>query len=352
MLNINNVQDPFFIFAKLQIDDMKRFLLFVLFASSLVISNGQAKRYIFMEHVTNSNCGVCGATNPNYYNVIKPYEGSYHHLTVHPKFPYVSCVFYQANKTEQDERAAYIGASSTPTVIVNGLTKKSASSINKTLLDAELAKTSPIEVVVKETGTTSRSVTVDIKTVGTKPSGTYKVYAAIAERVRNQATPNGEKVHYDVFRKFLTAVTGDAVTLADNGSTLNLSYTYTVNSSWVESETYLLVWVQDATTKEVLNSGNKFDIISKTEDLVASDVKILYNPVRTNLAVQLNKNLDGGKYLIMNIMGQVISQGTITTNNNKLEIPVSHYESGMYFIRIESNRQKVTKRWIKETFNP
>jgi hypothetical protein len=137
---------------------MKKFLPVVLVLISIAFVNAQAKRYIFLEHVTNSNCGVCGASNPGFYNNIKPYEGSYHHLSVHPKFPYVSCVFYQANKTEQDSRASYIGATSTPTVIVNGLIKKSASQVTKAILDAEMAKTSPIEVIVKETGTTSRSV--------------------------------------------------------------------------------------------------------------------------------------------------------------------------------------------------
>lgn len=305
-----------------------------------------------MEHVTNSNCGVCGATNPGYYNTIKPYEGNYHHLTIHPRFPYTSCVFYQANKTEQDSRATYVGASSTPTVFINGLLKRSASQVTKAILDVELAKTSPIEVIVKESGTNSRTVTVEVKTVGTKPGGSYKVVAAIAEKVRNQATPNGEKVHYDVFRKFLTAATGDAITLADNGSSTNLNFNYDVNTNWVESETYLLVWIQDETTKEVLNSGSKFDIIAKTNNLTNSDVKLVFNPVRSNLALQLNKNLDGGNYLIMNIMGQILSQGTIITNNNRLDIPVSHFESGMYFIRLESKGQKITKRWIKESFNP
>jgi hypothetical protein len=113
-----------------------------------------------------------------------------------------------------------------------------------------------------------------------------------------------------------------------------------------------LVWIQDETTKEVLNSGARFDIISKTNNLTSSDVKLIFNPVRSNLAIQLSKNLDGGNYFIMNIMGQVMSQGTIVTNNNRLDIPVSNFESGMYFIRIESKGQKITKRWIKESFNP
>lgn len=332
---------------------MNRFLPIFIFVLSFSLSFGQAKRYIFLEHVTNSNCGVCGASNPGFYNTIKPYEGSYHHLAIHPKFPYVSCVFYQANKSEQDQRVSFLGASSTPTVYINGLIKKSASSVTKSILDAELAKTSPIEVLVKETGTSNREVTVEIKTVGIKPAGNnFKVFAAIAEKVRNQATPNGEKVHYDVFRKFISATNGDPINLAENGSSVNLSFNYSVNAAWVESETYLLVWVQDETSKEVLNSGNKFDLTTSSRDLSASDVKILYNPVRINLSIQLNKNLDGGKYILLNIMGQVLTQGIITSNNNRLDIPVSHFESGMYLVRLESKGQKVTKRWIKESYNP
>ena len=185
--------------------------------------NGQAKRYIFLDQVTNSQCGVCGASNPGFYSLLSNYAGSYHHLSIHPSFPYSSCVFYQANKTENNERASYYNITSTPTVMINGLTKKSASQVNATLLNAELAKTSPIEVIVKETSGTNRAVTVEVKTVGTKPTGTYKIYAAIAEKTRNQTTGNGEKVHYDVFRKFITASSGDNISLADNGSSVNLN---------------------------------------------------------------------------------------------------------------------------------
>lgn len=331
---------------------MRKFLLGVVLMMALVQGiNGQAKRYIFLEHVTNSNCGVCGASNPGFYSVLSGYQGSYHHLSIHPSFPYTSCVFYQANKTENNERAAFYNVNSTPTVVINGLTKKAASQVTASVMNPELGKTSPIEIIVKETSGSNRTVNVEVRTVGNKPVGTYKIYAAIAEKTRNQTTGNGEKVHYDVFRKFITASSGDNISLADNGSSVNLSYNYSVTSAWVESETYVMVWIQDVNTKEVLNSGNRFDVASSTGDITASDIKILTNPVRSDLSVQLTRPLDGN-YYILNIMGQVIEKGNLEQMGSRFDIAVAQYKSGMYFLRIESSSGKVTKRWIKESFNP
>ncbi len=330
---------------------MKKLLLLVFIIVGQTICNGQAKKNIFLEHFTNSNCGSCAASNPNFFGVIANYEGKYHHISFHPIFPYSSCVFYQANKTENTDRTSFYSIAGTPTVVINGLTKKSASQVKNTTMDAELGKTSPIEVIVKETGTNNRTVNIEVKTVGVKPNGDYKVYAAIAEKIRNQTTGNGEKVHHNVFRKFLTSSAGDNINLAETGNLTTLSFNYSVNSGWVESETYVLVWIQDVATKEILNSGSKFDIVLSTNNLYSSDIKVTSNPVRSDLDVQFSKPLEGS-YFILNLMGQVIERGNLNPNSQNLSLPVSNYKSGMYFIRIESNNQKITKRWIKESFNP
>ncbi len=107
---------------------MKRILL-LSFLISLIASdmNAQAKRYIFMEHFTNTYCGICGARNPSFYSLLTKYEGNYHHMTVHPSFPYTACTLYQANKTENSLRANYYAINSiqrtacTPTLIVTTL---------------------------------------------------------------------------------------------------------------------------------------------------------------------------------------------------------------------------------------
>ena len=213
--------------------------------------NAQAKRYIFMEHFTNTYCGICGARNPSFYSLLTKYEGNYHHMTVHPSFPYTACTLYQANKTENSLRANYYAINSTPTLVIHGTSKKSLSSVNAAVLDAELNKTSPVQVVVKETGSSLRNISVEIRTVGNKPSGTFRVYAAAVERKINLASPNGEKVHHNVFRKFISQADGDPINLADNGGSQNLSYSLTIDPSWVENEMYVLDWVQDINSKEV-----------------------------------------------------------------------------------------------------
>lgn len=55
---------------------------------------------------------------------------------------------------------------------------------------------------------------------------------------------------------------------------------------------YVLVWVQDINSKEVLNSGNKFDITSSTSNPAGGpEFHVLANPVKSNLILQLENQL-------------------------------------------------------------
>ena len=98
---------------------IKRIPLILLLVLNVLLINAQAKRYIFMEHFTNTWCSICGSQNPKFYSVLKNYEGNYHHMTIHPSFPYNQCPLYNANKTENSLRANYYSVSSTPTVVIN-----------------------------------------------------------------------------------------------------------------------------------------------------------------------------------------------------------------------------------------
>lgn len=322
--------------------------LFLTFAF-LTLSNAQAKRYIWLEHFTNTNCGSCAASNPGFFNLIKNYKDQYHHLSVHPRIPYPQCILYKANEAEQTTRAAYYSISGTPTVMVQGTIKKSANTVTAAILDAEKIKTSAISVIVTETGTTLRTASVKVNTVGTKPGSNYRLFAAIAERQLDLATPNGEKVHHNVFRKFVSNVNGDIINLADQGGFVSLTFNYNVEANWKESETYLMVWVQDALTKEVLNSGNKFDLISGlTDKWTDTDFNIYPNPVADMLNVQLEKPNPGLLRLyITNVMGKVVYSTELRTGSSKFSFPVSNYQKGIYFVRLEQGKTKLAKKWLK-----
>ncbi len=236
-------------------------LILGLFFTSIAIA--QAPKYVLLEHFTNTRCGICGGTNPTFYqNININTNTKLHHLSIHSSTPYSSCVFYQANMAPQDARAAFYGLPGTPRVSVNGSSTIGAGAISASTVDnAYCATCSPIQIKVTEqdNGGGNRSATIQVKSIGTPPTGNFRLFAAIAEKTVNYGAPNGESVHHNVFRQFLTATTGDALSLATQGNETSTQFNYSINGNWVASEVYVLAWLYDASVNTIVNSGTKFD---------------------------------------------------------------------------------------------
>ncbi len=329
---------------------MIRNLLYLIVFLGLGYSlEAQAKRYIFLEHFTNSRCGICAGSNPGFYSLLENYKGQYHHISIHPSIPYSSCLLYQSNKEDNTARTTFYNILGTPTVVINGLNKKSAGSITAATLNAELNKTSPIQIVVKETGSGTRTADIEIKTVGVKPNGNYRLFVAFVERVLNYASPNGETVHYDVMRDFMSAVEGEDIQLADNGSSVKKSYTINLQPSWMENQMYAIAWVQDMNSKEVLNSGTKFDVVTSTDDQSATIFSIFPNPVKDVLEIQWPKALKERAHLtISGFLGKELYNTDLPAQSSVFRLGVSTYPAGIYFVKLEAGNDRIIRKWIKQ----
>jgi hypothetical protein len=329
---------------------MKKAILFLLLAVLVLPESfSQAKRYIFLEHFTNTRCGICANSNPGFFNLLTNYKDQYHHMSVHPPIPYSNCLLYQANPAGNSARMNYHSIFGTPTVVINGLTKKSAGSVTAANLNAELNKTSPVQILVKEAGLNNRTVNIEIKTVGNKPSGNYKLYVAAVERVLNYASPNGEKVHYNVFRDFLNTADGETIDLANDGSSVLKSYSITIPANWVVNQIYILAWIHNADTKEVLNSGTAADVVTSTSDVSALQFNVFPNPVEDVLHLEWQNNLPlSSRLSITNVLGKEIYVSQIKAGSRDIQIPVQDYSKGIYFVRIQNGNDKVSRKWIKQ----
>ncbi len=242
----------------------KLFFIPILTVFFTTISWAQAPKYVLFEHFTNTRCGICGGTNPIFYqNININANAKLHHISMHSSIPYSACVFYQANTTPQDDRATFYNIPGTPRVAINGTSVVSAGGVSAATIDNLYCATcSPVELKVAEidNGDGTRSAQMRIKSVGTPPSGNYRLYAAVVEKIVNYSAPNGETVHHNVFRQFLTPTTGQPQSLpAQGGGTSLVVYNYTLNANWVANQAYVVTWIANETTKEVLNSGTKFD---------------------------------------------------------------------------------------------
>ena len=322
-------------------------LLFTLLSGGL-FAQTSAKKYVMIEHFTNSNCGVCAIRNPALFNLIAQYPDDVHHLAVHPQFPYSSCVFYQANTTENNARTNYYAVSGTPQISINGsLQNASSPLLSVSKLNTYLNQTSPVRVEVSETTGANRSVTVKVHVLGDVPAGNYKLYLAVAEKVINQTTGNGESVHHNVFRDMITNISGDNISMPPAGQIVTATYQYSVGN-YQADQLYVLAWVQNADNKTILNSGTRFDAtVSGTNDLTeVQNLRVFPNPVTDLANVQVDAD-QITRWEVYSLDGRMQAFSDAPQQNAQVEIPTADLLPGIYTLRVFGEKGIYLGKFVK-----
>jgi hypothetical protein len=233
----------------------------ILFAAQNGFS--QAKKFVLFEHFTQASCGPCAAQNPAFQdNILAENLGRLHHIAYHTSWPGTDPM-YTHNPAESDDRVNYYGVSGVPDMYLDGGVIGSPGNATQQMVDDAISATSAIAVLVSETDNGSnRDVTVEVKTVGTPPTGNLVLRVAVVEKwitYANAPGTNGEKEFPNVFRKMITPMSGDAYTAASQGSSVSFNYNYTEHADWDNSEIYVIAWIQNESTLEVINSGSSLD---------------------------------------------------------------------------------------------
>lgn len=328
---------------------MKKIILSSLLLIFLIatISAQNPKRYLFLEHFTNTVCSICSTKNPPFFEKISDYPNDIHHISIHPPVPYTTCEFYIENTFENEALAITYGINGTPQVYLWGDYVSSGALLPDATLQAALAQTSPISVIVSESGSTERLVNVSVNAYEDLLNGNdYRLFVAMVEGTVNYDAPNGEGVHHNVFRKLLTPENGIPFETLSAGEIFDFNGSFSVSSNYVESEVYAIAWVQIFETKEVLNSGSSKDAIVNSNEEAWSDhsIQVFPNPTNNQLRVDLNENqvemID-----ILNIGGETaMSVDQLDTNNS---IDIAHLNSGIYFVRILTKNGIITRKITK-----
>ena len=110
---------------------------------------------------------------------------------------------------------------------------------------------------------------------------------------------------------------------------------------------YVVAFVQNTVTKEVLNSGTKFDtdFTSGTEDLVVSNVKISPNPVTDQAFAQLSDD-QVQSVVVFASNGQRISVET-EIDQQSLSIATANLPSGVYYVKITGAKGVYGAKFVK-----
>lgn len=328
----------------------KHNLLFILMlAASALAAQTSAKKYVLIEHFTNSNCSNCGSKNPAFYNLIDDYPNDIHHISIHPPIPYASCALYQANKTENSARAGFYNIFGTPSVALNGeLQPISSPLLTLVTLQNYLDQTSPMWVQVSESGpANARQGIVKLHSLSAVPGSGYKLYVALVEKTLEYKGTNSETVHHDVFRDMLTDVAGVDITPAAAGQSIQFTYNYDV-TPWNDNEMYLLAWVQKSDNKEVLNSGTRFDpALTGTHDVTVQTVRVRPNPVTDQALVQIGD--DRAESLeVFSANGQRVTAAFENQPAGTVAVSAASLAPGIYFLKMRGEKGAYVAKMVKE----
>jgi len=335
---------------------MKKFILlsFFCFLATALFAQGMPKKYVLIEHFTNSNCSICASKNPAFYNTINQYPDDVRHLSIHPPVPYSACKIYQANPTQNSARTSVYGINGTPRVALNGtLTPVTSQLLPVATLQAQLGQESPIVIEVAESGTApNKTVEITVTSYGDAPAGAYKLFAAVAESTVNYNSPNGESKHHDVFHAMLPTIDGDSIALpaVGNSVSFNYNFTHTAPAGWTSNydSLYILAFIQNTVTKEVLNTGTRFDpqFVGTGEAAKPQAVRIQPNPVQDEASVFLPGET-AQRVDVFAINGSLAYTSRVQ-QTELVRIPTATLLPGIYLVKLVGEKGIYVGKMVKE----
>lgn len=321
---------------------MKRYYTLLIAILISVSLTGQVEKKVVIEHFTNTKCSTCANKNPALYQTLEDYPQVLH-IAYHPSSPYSSCVFSQHNPEHNDARANFYNVyGATPRAVIQGNVLPIQTPLVKvTDIEGQLGMTSDYKVTISNSQVSGEDYKVSFSIELISGSGgEVLVYAGLAEEEVNYNAPNGEDLHYDVFRMMLREQT---IVLSSVGESESEEVEYTMSTEWNSDQMFAYIIIQDPETKEVLQSGSTLESVSSVFDRTNLNTKnILYpNPATSLLNIRSDyintvKTID-----LYSIVGTKVKQFEARS-----QLIISELPEGIYIARIVTTDNVVVSERI------
>ena len=316
------------------------YLAFLLCSQLLFVCQANSQdmppRYATLELFTNTPCPICGSQNPGLFNRLANYEGQYHLVSFYPGKPYSSCIFYQANISENTSRYQFYTGNvfGSPTVALNGIDFKNSSGVTNMVMDNLTGGQSWLKVRVDETEGTTRTVNIELEDFEGGSLTTGTLVAVVVEKLIMYNAPNGETMHHNVFRQFLGPVNGEAVDMSSGLATM--TYEYTVDDAWDADQVYVIAWLADPGTNEVFNSGTKFDpdFTTSVAPVTTQSLTLYPNPASDEVFVRMPSEIVNAEIRVFDAQGRMIKT-VLSDSSPEVSISVDAFATGKYILQFQ-----------------
>lgn len=162
-----------------------------------------------------------------------------------------------------------------------------------------------------------------------------RLFAVIVEKEIMYNAPNGETVHHNVFRSFLGPVGGEVVDLS--GGIASKTYAYDVENEWQADQIYVIAWLTATDSKEILNSGSRFDpdfISSVGGPGTANSISMYPNPAVNQFVISIPEYAGSAEVSIFDLQGKRVFSNTYS-GGEQPEINAAGWPAGMYLVSLQ-----------------
>jgi hypothetical protein len=314
-------------------------------------TSAQVAKTVIVEHFTNTRCGICGFKNPQLFANLDNHPEVLH-LSTHPSAPYSNCILYQHNSEENDARTNFYGLyGSTPRVVIQGEVIGGGPFNDEELFTPYEGQTSPASINIQQSKTAeSIEAFITVQTEELHDLGDLQLYIVLAEDTLFYDAPNGEDLHFDVFRKNVSEANGFPLTLpAEISGEVTFSISADMHEDWVAERIFVMAILQDVATNEVIQaaavSASMNVTISENSTLpILKNVAIFPNPTSDILVVQLeDSSVSTGR--VFNLSGKLILEKTFQTEGI---FNIEKLLPGAYLLEIENENGRAIEKVIVE----
>ena len=170
------------------------------------------------------------------------------------------------------------------------------------------------------------------------------LYVAAAEDTVFYNAPNGEKEHYNVFRKEL--INQNIVLPSTVGDSIIFTARTANHVDWDPSRMFAIAMVEHTGNKAIeqveRSKGDKNTTVLNTANVSKSSLLLYPNPANSSLFVKGISNVKSF-YQIIGLQGQMIAQGNLIDNR----VDISGLKPGTYTLELINNEGTYAHRFIK-----
>jgi hypothetical protein len=224
-------------------------------------------RVVLLEDFANVSCVPCVTSNRIIRTLTTETYGHSSLVAVkYPtNFPAPNDLFYHANKQVCDSKISFYNVFFAPTTVIDGIEKpfSTDSSAIKQKINERLSVAPPFEIIVSDTFISgSYYIDIKIQTLSSVDlSNLFVETVIIEEKIKFASAPgsNGETTFYDVMRAVLPSTDGVSLNNVQQSGNNLVEIETDLLENWQTDQLNAVVFIQNKSTKEVLQAGSTFN---------------------------------------------------------------------------------------------